>query len=499
MMRGMHRILVLMLASLVCSAQSAKELLQTASEMVSTASSGIQVPALLELGLLYQDSDKKKTLELLDQAMGAASTAALQARVVRTAADIDVDKAIEMAPSVPVQQRTEALERIVTALVAQKRLDRAVEVLEASAGQGGYPYRAADNLLSKLADDDPRRPSLFASATSALTPASRKTDYARLLVHQWRTLPRPLVDGAVTTLVNLILDEKSDTKTISTLSSSLGSVSFDNDKDYQLFDIMHILQLVDPKKAAALKEKRPALSAALDKFPEGRLSMKASDSDNISTNRNSTESKAPDDPQAAAKMQRMALSEAKAQEALALARKDVQLGISRATEVPDPYLKASALAEIAQLAADKDPATAKSVIGQAIASMKEIKDPEATASVWASLATAATEARDDEMAREAIDKGLAACAALYKLDSNADSPNTAPREFWPSMQHYRNLLYKAAKVNGTETPLLLVKINDPDLQLMGRIEIARSLMGKPRGDLEVWVFRGNSGMASSLR
>ena len=184
---------------------------------------------------------------------------------------------------------------------------------------------------------------------------------------------------------------------------------------------------------------------------------------------------------------------------MTLAAKDVQLGVSRAAEVPDPYLRAITLAEIAQLAAGKDPATAKSVIGQAITAMKGIKDPQATAGIWAAVASAATEVKDDEMARDAIDKGLAACAALYKLDANADDPNTAPRENWPSMQHYRNLLYKAAKVNGTETPLLLVKINDPDLQLMGRIEIARSLMGKPRGDLEVWVFRGNFGTASSLR
>lgn len=498
-MRGMHRMFLLMLACLVCSAQSARELLQAATEMVSTASPGIQVPALLELALLYQDTDKKKTLELLDQAMGAASTAALQARVVRTAAGIDVDKAIEMAPSVPVQQRTEPLERIVTALVAQKRIDRAVEVLEQSAGQGGYPYRAADNLLSKLADDDPRRASLFASATAALTPDSRTSDFARLLALQWRTLPRPLVDGAVAKLVNLILDEKSDTTTFSTLSSSLGSVSFSDDRDYQLFDIMHILQVADPKRAAELKEKHPALASALEKFPEGRPSMKASDSDNIRINRNTTERNAPNDPQAAARMQMVALSQAKAREALALARKDVQLGISRAAEVPDLFLKAGALAEIAQLAASKDPATAKSVIGQAIAAMKEIKDPEATADLWAAVASAATEAKDDEMARDAIDRGLTACAALYKLDSNADDPNEAPREYWPSMQHYRNLLYKAAKVNGAETALLLMKINDPDLQLMGRIEIARSLMGKPRGDMNVWVKRGNRMQGTSLR
>ena len=499
MMRVMYRIAVLMLVSVVCAAQSAKELLRTASEMISTASPGVQVQALLELALLYQDSDKKKTLEMLEQAMSAAGTGALQARVVCTAADIDVDMAIDMVTTVPVQDRSEALERIVTALVAQKRLDRAFEVLEQSAGPSAYPYRAVDHLISKLGEDDPRRQSLFASATAALTPNVRTTDYARLLAHQWRTLPRPLVDGAVTKLVNIILDEKSDVAIIGTLSSSLGSVSFNNDSDYQLFDIMHILQAADPKKATELKEKRPALAAALDKFPEGRLSMKASDSDSISTNRRSGDKKAVEDLQAAAKMQLLALSEAKAQEALALARKDVQLGVSRAADVADPYLKANALVDIAQLAAAKDPATAKSVIGQAIAAMKGIKEPDATAGLWAAVASAATEAKDEEMAKDAIDKGLAACAALYKLDANADDPNEAPREYWPSMQHYRNLLFKAAKLYGMETGLLLVKVNDPDLQLMGRIEIARSLMGKPREYMGISVSRGGRMDSSSLR
>ncbi len=498
-MRVMHRVIALLLLFNAGWAQSAEELLRSASETVSTASPGVQVPALLSLAQLYAGSDKKKTLELLEQAFSVAGTAALQARVVRIAAGIDVDKAIEMAPTVPVPQRTDALERIVLALVEQKRLDRAVEVLEQSAGQGAYPYRAADNLISKLDAEDPRRASLFASATAALTPDDRTNDYARMLAGQWRTLPRPLVDGAVAKLVSLILDHKSDTATVSTLSSSLGSVSFDDDKDYQLFDIMHILQAADPKRAADLKEKRPALDAALKRFPEGRLSMKTSPSGDISTNRNTTDRKAPEDPTAAARMRIMALSQAKAQEAMELARKDLQLGVSRAAEVADPTLKANALADIAEMAASKDPATAKSVIGQAITVMKEVKDPEATAGLWATVAAAATEAKDEELARSAIEKGLAVCAELYKLDSNADDPNGAPREYWPSMQQLRNLLHKAAKVYGTETATLLAKVTDPDLQLMGRIEIARSLMGKPLEDLQIWVNRGNKGRAASLR
>ncbi len=69
-------------------------------------------------------------------------------------------------------------------------------------------------------------------------------------------------------------------------------------------------------------------------------------------------------------------------------------------------------------------------------------------------------------------------------------PNLAEREHWPSVQHFRNTLYRAAQIDGVDADTFLARMNDPDLVLMGRIEIARSLLGKPRGGMSTSVNRG---------
>lgn len=480
-------------------AQKAAELLRGASESVSTATPAVQVAAMIEMAQLYRDSDAAKAMDLLKQALSAAGAVPvdsgakageLQARVVRTAAEIDVDGASEMVQGVPVEWRVQAVEQIVTTLAEKEKYDRAIEVLELNTGQGAYPYRAADLLLKKLAADDGRRVSIFGAATAALDASKGNDGYTRLLARHWRTLPRPLVDATVTKLVNGILDQKSDSKTVTSLSSAKGSANFDDNADYQLFDLMVMLEAADPKKAAELREKRPQLDAALKQFPEGRMSMMGAQEQGVSTSRSTRGKDSAPDPGQAARMRMEALASAMASEAVETAKKDVEAGIRKAREVPDAWRKAGTLARIATMAAGKDQATAAGILGQVIEGLKEVKEPEARAGLWAEVADAALAAKDEARAREAIEKGLADCAELYKKDIDAENPNVAAREYWPSMQHFRSLLWRAAKAYGVESDLLLEKTTDADLQLMGRIELARSLMGKGRGGMQIWVNRG---------
>ena len=87
---------------------------------------------------------------------------------------------------------------------------------------------------------------------------------------------------------------------------------------------------------------------------------------------------------------------------------------------------------------------------------------------------------EDQRAWEAIDRGLADAAALYKKDPNADDSNVGLREYWPSTQSYRQIVYRAAKLFGPEAEPLLVKITDPDLHLLATIEMAQALLGRPQ-------------------
>jgi hypothetical protein len=180
----------------------------------------------------------------------------------------------------------------------------------------------------------------------------------------------------------------------------------------------------------------------------------------------------------------------RSREILALSDKDLQSAVSRVKEIPIEPMQVQTLTRIAMRASGQDPATARSVLGQAMTILKGIKEPQINAPAWTAVAEAAHRAKDDELARQAIDKGLSICVELYKLDTDADSPNTAEREHWPSVQHFRAILYRAAEVDGVTADSYLTRMNDPDLVLMGRVEIARALLGKPRGGASISVNRG---------
>ncbi len=479
----------------------ARRLIDDSLETLSTATPAIQIAALLEIVQLYPEFDKAKTLELLDQAFAAAGAvppeasrnitpASLQARVVFAAADVDIDKAIEMLPALPIDRRGGAVERIALALLAREDIDRAARLVEENPGQGYPPLRAIQRLLAVLPPDDPRRVTLFSNAFTQLDLRSSEVSFQDLLSKHWRTLPRPVVEAALTSLVNAILDRKDDdTSSTISLGTAKGTASFDDRKDYQLFDIIHVLQEFDPKRAADLLEKRPGLRENVARFPEGRKSMLASEKDGVSTSMRTRGKSDRPNPQADANMRLGALADSMSREILAQAQTDIQSAVSRVKEIPLDFMRVQTLAQIANLAAEKDPATARSVLGQAVAQLKDIKDPQLNAHAWAGIADAARRAKDDDLTRQAIDKGIEVCAALYKLDTDAESPNVAERERWPSVQHFRSILYRAAQFDGVNADTHLTRMTDPDLVLMGRIEIARALLGKPRSGTSISVSR----------
>jgi hypothetical protein len=68
----------------------------------------------------------------------------------------------------------------------------------------------------------------------------------------------------------------------------------------------------------------------------------------------------------------------------------------------------------------------------------------------------------------------------YREDTAADSPNQAPRTFWPSTCAFRNILYAAGKRLGPDAKILLERIPDDDLRLFAQIELAAALAGLPQ-------------------
>ncbi|HYZ83393.1 MAG TPA: hypothetical protein VE621_03285, partial [Bryobacteraceae bacterium] len=67
----------------------------------------------------------------------------------------------------------------------------------------------------------------------------------------------------------------------------------------------------------------------------------------------------------------------------------------------------------------------------------------------------------------------------YAEDTAPDRPNMASKEFWPSTQYLRSVLYQAGKKMGSAAAPLLDRAPDPDLRLFAAIELEAALAGLP--------------------
>jgi hypothetical protein len=67
----------------------------------------------------------------------------------------------------------------------------------------------------------------------------------------------------------------------------------------------------------------------------------------------------------------------------------------------------------------------------------------------------------------------------YRSDTEPETQNLAPREFWNSTGRFRSILYAAGKRLGEDAARYLTRIDDPGVLLLAQIELAAALAGLP--------------------
>ncbi len=465
-----------------------QEFLKSTVEIIPAASLSVQVAALLDAAELYGAENKPQALDLLGQAFRTAGAipprprqeqGAAQAQVLVIMANYDPGEAAELLGGLSPKARSFPLFMIVSKLIEQKELERAIAVLELYSTPEAYPYAAASMVLTQLAEDDPRRTQVFSAAASSFTTESDITGFSGLLQGQWRRTPRTVLDPAVHRAVTTVLNMKRPEDMSVTKRTDKGAVTFDNETDAELFDLIGVLQSVDPKGAKEILDQRPSLAAALERFPEGSASMAAGGGNRMSSETRRSGDMHTADPQVQEEMRLNAVSDALAEEALKLAGSDALGAIKKAKQIPLESIRAKTLVQIAQEAVGKDAEGARMVLAQVDTELRGVKDPMSAAQMWAELAEAEGKAKEVELADKAIERGMAACETLYKEDANADDPNTAPREYWPSIQAWRRVMVAAATIHGLEAEPLLARVTDPDLLVMARLAVLRGVLKKP--------------------
>jgi hypothetical protein len=460
------------------------ELVNSAFDTAGSASAGAQPYLLWRIADVLAAIDSRKALDALNQAFAdaailGANSASLQSMVARSAAELDLPRTIEMLRAITVpygsyDPRESAIGQVVGQRIAKNQINAAVDLLNLLGGNGPYPYAAVGSILAAVPnEDDPRRLLAFGGALTGYQ-AHPGEGFGRLLTNYWEKLPRPIVTHALDVIVETVTSYKDEDSHVSiTYIGAKGQATLSTDRDAQLFQILVPLQACEPEKVKDLFDKYPDFKTAAQLFPNGN---NWKDITGMSMSMKSGSTNAAPNPASD-----FAANSRLVSQAVETASKDLPAGIDLAKNIQNPEYRGEALRQIAAARADSNPSTAHDLLEKAVAAFVATPDGRSLDGSSQYLLTAfgtARKLKDDDLAREIVDRTLDLAARLYKVDSDSDDPNLAPVDFWPSLHIYREAMRSAVILEQMKAPARLQTIRNTDVFLFCQVAMAAALLDR---------------------
>jgi hypothetical protein len=506
---------------------------------------GSRAFALLQLARVYRETDKKRAIASLEDALSATRMmeddprfrrirARLQEQILDQLIPLAPDKIDDVLGQVDFAGREKVLNSLLRYYEMRKDNDKALSTIDRIAQEYEIPYDSAAAVLSNLTPEQAaEKQQLFTTCLASFRDHDHagvkigEGDFGTLVTQFHEQLPPALIHQAI----DVLLDEarkraqkesESSQPTSISLSSSKGALAFSSYYDYRLFQLLPVLKTIDPEQAEKLLKERQDVQTLLAKYPSGMgsISPETSQSPQAGGQQGSrrggsgtsmmVSSGAPGPggrtggaqggrgPSAGAgmpgagqqgpnplEMQRMAkLVEDAAQHP--------QDSIAGAATITDTEMRVHTYIGIARESWKNNSTAAKMALSKASDAMSELK-PDQQLMGLRELATLYQRLDDTDGAKKTIEKGLNAAEKLFKTDTNADDPNQAPKAYWPSTGAYRSMLGLATKISPTWAMSLLKEIPDEDMKALNQIAIANSLLEIRGGSLEIMQFTKDGG------
>ena len=459
-------------------------LLDQAHLAVGKAQPAAQASLLWRIADCYVLLDKKKSLELLEQAFTVAGATTgstndpLESFIVRSVGDLDLKRAAEMVRAIPPDSRNTAIGALMPKLIDKGKFDDAVELIEAGSGKF-YPFDSVRMLLKALKDDDdPRRAIVFGNAITGYQ-TNPVREFGQMVKANWEHLPRASVVQALDAIVAKVSTYKDDATIFKlSMSGAKGSIDLNTEGEIELFDVLIPMERLEPGKLEEVYENYPRLKAAHNMFPEGEFSggMAVSYS---GVKGMSDQQKSEMAQEGANFSQSMMLK----QQAEALAPDELAKALEKVKLIPMPY-QAEAMIAIAEQRMESDSTTAHDLLSKAmdILAKQDVEHGDGVAQGLAEAAGDAHKLKDDQLTRRALDLAFGAAGKLLKADVDPDDPNTIPEDMWPSTHNFRNAMRKAEQVYGMGASAYLERIPNTDMYLFSQVALAAALLHREQNE-----------------
>jgi tetratricopeptide (TPR) repeat protein len=507
------------------------QLLTAAEADAGGLQGGMRAYALLQIARAYERTNKVKALELLEGAFTATremdddgrlqTRASLQEDILKEMVPLAPERVDELLTQIDAGRRAAVLESLLTSFERNKQLDRAVEVIYRIAGDGEFPYGAAQRVLQAMPEEEraEQLPQMFNMALASFRdhpPQSgmmtQRGDLGFLLRAFWRQLPRDQVKAAIQEMLKQTEEagqgDSGKGGTPVAFWSQKGSVSFSSMYQYRLFDLLPILRAVDEDEAERLLKKNQEVQALMKQYPEGMQSLTAPEPQRPAQRGGSRPGQGggggggmggsmmmvgsgPGAGGAGARMQEFQ----RMQKIMADAEKRPEQVITDLAFISDKGMRASGLVQIARSSWRQKPASARSALRQAIELAPDI-EPEQQGMVFSAATGLYMKMEETDEAKKVIEKHLAAADKMYKADTNADDPNKALKAYWPSTNAYKNALRAAGEISPSWAMTLLKEVSDPEVKVTAEVALAGAWLKVPVGRTQTVTSKGGKTMMS---
>ena len=374
--------------------------------------------------------------------------------------------------------------------IAGKNFDRAITLLNQIPAEN-FPYPTATDLMLQMPNSrDADRQQIFLRALACDKESHSfiigADDFSAMIVRFWRHVaPAVVLEG-----IHQVLDQaKSDTSHVG-LQSNSGDVSFDNEYEYRLFELLPVLQQLDKTEAENLLNDSQKTKSQLKQFPKGVQSLDPTIRDTPLAKDEApqlTGAVGVDDM--GLYLQRKQAAEAyetRANEIAHQAEDNPKQALAAAALLPEisgtHFPHADALLGIARTIATKDSSIAKDALTEMMEVLKRIdpsahpgaKDPSAYSVEGSDIAK---RVGDLDLARKLITSGLENAEKFMLSDEDPDDPNLALKAWWPSVVAISGLIAASSQISPQAGLAEAKGIDDPEVRALCEVKIANKALG----------------------
>jgi hypothetical protein len=484
--------------------RQALDILKAVEGEVGRFSPETQTYLLQEIAHCYKELDRAKQVEVLKAALQAATT--MPEGEYRNQQERQIVRELSQAGAAGLESLQNAADANVRELVSQLlvkqdiyrgRLVAAAQRLSQWDSALAFPYGYAKDVITSLnAQQSGERQAVFSSAVAAYRVAKMnvgpESGMSELILGTYDDLPLAMVVEAIDLLLSKVAkaeQEMPDHLSV-TIAGSKGQASFSSLYDFELFQLLPVLDKLDPAKGEALRRDHSTVAAMNSKYPNGRSSI-SPDNKNMSMMFGASDDQGPppgSPPEMTAQRQMADAVVESASEDLEGAIAGTQnLNNTVASDYAMMTLRCRALEKIAEMEVGRKNIVGAMTAVKALASASQDLPALARAHYLVRAAALSAQSNDPQAARQYLGRATKAASELYQQDAFGDPPNTAPKSVWPSTGVWKGTLVVAEHVDPAYASQELAALPDPEIEAVSSVAIAGVLLGQEPGLLSISI------------